>query len=106
MPKIKFIFHDGNETTVAADNGYSLMHVAVDHGIPGIDADCSGNCSCATCHVYIDERWLDKLEKPALDEERLINLSPDKQNNSRLSCQITIADELDGLEVRLPEYQF
>ena len=106
MPEVNFIKHDGEKITVEAKNGESLMACAVDNSVPGIDADCGGGCSCATCHVYIAESWFDKVGKPKQDEESLLNLNPDRQDHSRLSCQIDLSDELNGLTVHLPEFQF
>ena len=106
MIQVNFIQHDGEKITVEANSGESLMAVAVENEVPGIDADCGGGCSCATCHVFVDESWLSKVGEPKQDEESLLNLNPDRQDNSRLSCQIDISDSLDGLTIHLPEFQF
>jgi len=106
MPLIKFISHDGNEQEVHAAAGTSVMHAAVDNGIDGIIAECGGACSCATCHCYIDETWLSKLEDPSAIEKEMIECVLDPESNSRLSCQVVVTDELEGLVVRLPENQF
>jgi ferredoxin, 2Fe-2S len=106
MPKVTFIEHDGTRHTVDAQAGKSLMRAAVDHGVPGIDADCGGECSCATCHVMLDERWFEQLGPPHELEEPMLGLNPDRRPNSRLSCQITVTDALDGIEVQLPEFQY
>lgn len=105
MPLVKFISHDGNEQEVHVASGTSVMHAAVDNGVPGILADCGGACSCATCHCYVDDAWLDKV--PAADdvETQMLDFVMDAQPNSRLSCQIVVEDELDGLVVRLPASQ-
>lgn len=105
MPSITFISHDGNEQEVHVAEGTSVMHAAVDNGVSGILADCGGACSCATCHCYVDEAFTDKIP-PADDvEQQMIDFVMDPQPNSRLSCQIVMKDELDGLVVRLPETQ-
>lgn len=106
MPMIKFISHDGNEQEVHVSSGTTVMHAAVDNGVQGILADCGGACSCATCHCYVDETWQDKTGKPDEVEEEMLDFVMDRQPNSRLSCQIEVTDELDGLIVRLPASQF
>lgn len=106
MTKITFIQHDGEEQTLEVENGISVMNAAVDNLIEGIDADCGGECNCATCHVYVAEDWMPKVGQPQDDEEAIMSLNPERQDNSRLSCQIKISDELDGLVVHLPEFQF
>jgi len=106
MPKITFIEHDGTEHAIDAEPGISVMNVALDNLVPGIDADCGGECSCATCHVMIDEAWMAKVGNPNETEESMLDLNPERQSNSRLSCQIPVSDELDGLVVNLPEFQF
>jgi 2Fe-2S ferredoxin len=106
MINIRFIEHDGGEHEVEVGAGGSVMQAAVSNGVPGIDADCGGSCSCATCHVYIKEEWLDKLGELSPTEEAMLSLSADRQANSRLSCQIPVTQELDGLVVTTPEFQF
>ena len=106
MSKIVFIQADGAEKTVEGIVGENLMSLAVENDVAGIDGDCGGCCSCATCHVFVDETWATRAGKPAADEESLLALNPDRQANSRLCCQIEVSDELDGLTVRVPEYQF
>jgi 2Fe-2S ferredoxin len=105
MPKITFIEHNGTEHQVDADLGLSVMRAAIDNLVPGIDADCGGECSCATCHVYVDPAWMDKVGKPEDREESMLDLNPEREANSRLSCQIPVTDELDGLKVTVPEFQ-
>jgi 2Fe-2S ferredoxin len=90
---------------VAADAGRSVMQAATDHLVPGILADCGGNCACATCHVYVDESWRAKLPPPSKEEREMIECALHVQENSRLSCQIPVTAELDGLVIRLPESQ-
>ena len=106
MAKIRFIEHTGEEHEVEAKAGGSVMMAALTNGVPGIDADCGGACSCATCHVYVQEEWLAKVGNLSPTEEAMLSLSTDRQGNSRLSCQIEITDELDGLVVTTPEFQF
>lgn len=106
MAKIKFIQHDGTETIVEAADGMSVMNAAIDNLVPGIDADCGGECSCATCHVIVDDAWIDVVGKPGDQEESMLDLNPDREANSRLSCQIKVSGELDGLVVQLPEFQY
>ncbi len=102
MPKIHFIDAAGTDTVVAAQVNKSVMQTAVDQMVPGILGDCGGSCSCATCHVYVDAAWLARL--PAMDknEEMMLEGALDVQENSRLSCQIIMRDELDGIVVRTP----
>ena len=106
MVNVTFIEHDGSEHKVEGQSGNSLMQAAVSNGVPGIDADCGGSCSCATCHVYVQEQWLDKVGTVNPTEEAMLSLSTDRQDNSRLSCQIVLSEDLDGLVVNTPEFQF
>ena len=106
MAKIKFIQHDGNEIVVEAVNGSTVMNAALDNMVAGIDADCGGECSCATCHVIVDDAWIGKLAAATAQEESMLDLNPDREPNSRLSCQIPVTDVLDGLVVNLPEFQY
>lgn len=106
MPLVKFISHDGVEQDVHVASGTSVMHAAVDNGVSGILADCGGACSCATCHCYVDDAWLDKVKEADDVESQMLEFVMEPQPNSRLSCQIEVSDELDGLVVRLPEKQF
>lgn len=106
MPKITYISHDGTEQVVDVDTGMSVMEGALDNDVDGIDAECGGCLSCATCHVYVDDSWLSKLPPPEDMEIEMLDLTAsEKQANSRLSCQIEVTDELDGLVVRTPEFQ-
>ncbi len=105
MAKITFITHDGTEHPVDADNGISVMNAAIDNLVPGIDADCGGECSCATCHVVVDDSWIEVVGRPGDREESMLDLNPERESNSRLSCQIPVRDELDGLVVKVPEFQ-
>ncbi len=106
MPKITFIQFDGTETAIDAEIGSTVMNTALDNLISGIDADCGGECSCATCHVLVDESWMEKVGQPSDAEESMLDLNPDRAANSRLSCQIKVTEDLDGLVVNLPEFQY
>ncbi len=105
MPKITYVEHNGTEHVVEADAGVSVMEAAVKNMVPGIDADCGGACACATCHVYVDPEWLDKVGEKQAMEESMLDFASEPKENSRLSCQITVSAKLDGLIVRLPEFQ-
>jgi len=105
LAKIKYIEFDGREHEIEVKNGLSVMEGAVRNNIPGIDADCGGACACATCHVYVDEDFLDVTGRPSAMEESMLDFAENVQPNSRLSCQIRVSDDLDGLIVRLPENQ-
>ena len=105
MSTIKFISHEGEEHTVEGCEGSTLMNVALDNGVPGIDGDCGGCNSCGTCHVFVAEEWVGKLPPPSTTEEAMLKMRPDRQPNSRLSCQIEVNAELDGLTATLPEFQ-
>ena len=107
MPKITFIEHNGTPHTVSIALGKSVMQAAVENNVPGIDADCGGECACATCHVYVDAAWLDKtgLPEPGSQEASMLSFAAVAQPDSRLSCQIEMREELDGLVVRMPEGQ-
>lgn len=106
MIQIHFIEHNGERRSVDAELGNSVMETAIDNGVPDIDADCGGACACATCHVFVDERWLDKLEPMQETEDGMLSVSDDRQANSRLCCQIKVTEDLDGLVVTTPEFQF
>ena len=105
MPRITYIEHSGAEHVVEVPLGTSVMRGAVDNNIPGIDADCGGECACATCHVFVEEPWLAKTGTPSEQETSMLSFAATKQDNSRLSCQITVTEALDGLVVRMPEAQ-
>ena len=105
MPKITYIEHNGKNHTIEVANGLSVMEGAVQNNIPGIDADCGGSMACATCHVYVKEDWFNKLPKKEDGEEDMLDMAFEPKKNSRLSCQIMVSDELNGLEVNLPEKQ-
>ncbi|MCB1542275.1 MAG: 2Fe-2S iron-sulfur cluster binding domain-containing protein [Rhodoblastus sp.] len=105
MPKVKYVAADGADTVVEIENGTSVMRGAVNNGVRGIDADCGGECACATCHVIVDEAWADKIEPASEMETNMIAFVDDLKPTSRLSCQIEMTPALDGLVVRLPESQ-
>ncbi len=106
MPSIVFIHPDGRSETVEAEPGSSAMLAALTHGVDGIVAECGGNAVCATCHVYVDEAWLNRLTPLGADEDELLDgTAAARLPNSRLSCQIRITPELDGLVLRLPDRQ-
>ena len=105
MAKIKYIEHKGKSHTIDVANGLSVMEGAIQNNIPGIDADCGGSMACATCHVYVKEEWFDKLPKKEDGEEDMIDMAYEPNKFSRLSCQLTVSDELEGLIVKLPEKQ-
>ena len=105
MPKITYIDSSGKEREVEGKNGMTVMETAIKHNIPGIDADCGGACACATCHVYVDEAFTGKVGKPSAMEQSMLDFAENVKENSRLSCQIKIRDDLDGLKVTTPESQ-
>jgi ferredoxin, 2Fe-2S len=105
MPKITFIEFSGTEHQVEADVGQSVMQAAINNAVPGIVADCGGNCACATCHVYIDEPWRSRTIPPSKEEKEMIDCALHVEEGSRLSCQVHLTSELDALIVRLPESQ-
>ena len=106
MAKITYIEHGGTRHEIDVPNGFTVMEGARDNNIPGIEADCGGSCACSTCHVYVDESWVDRLpEKEAMEEDMLdFAWEPDLER-SRLTCQLQVTDELDGLIVQMPEKQ-
>ena len=105
MAKITYIQNSGNSQTIEISNGLSVMEGAVQNDIPGIDADCGGGMACATCHVYVKEDWLNKLPAKEDGEEDMLDMAFEPKKNSRLSCQLIISDELNGLIVTTPEQQ-
>ena len=105
MPKITYIEHNGKSHTLDVPTELSVMEGATQNNIPGIDADCGGACACATCHVYVDERWFDKLPKKENAEEDMLDMAIEPNKFSRLACQITVSEDLDGLVVKMPSKQ-
>ena len=105
MPKITYIEHNGKNHTIEVANGLSVMEGAVQNNIPRIDADSGGSMACATCHVYVKEDWFNKLPKKEDGEEDMLDMAFEPKKNSRLSCQIIVSDELEGLTVDIPSKQ-
>ena len=105
MSKITYIDSSGNSKNIEVANGLSVMEGAIQNNIPGIDADCGGGMACATCHVYVKEEWLNKLEKTQDAEQDMIDMAFEPKKNSRLSCQLIVSDKLDGLIVTTPSKQ-
>src|SRR4026209_2844648 len=106
MPKITYIDQSGKERVVEVPVGWTVMEGAVKNLVPGIDADCGGACACATCHVYVEPEWRDKVGTRNPMEEDMLDFAFDVQDSSRLSCQIKLTNALDGLRVKVPEKQF
>lgn len=106
MPKITYIQPGGDEQTVEAEVGVTVMEAAKLNLVAGIEAECGGACACATCHVYVGEEWKEKTGSPSEMEEDMLDFAFDVRETSRLSCQIKVSDELDGLVVTVPEKQF
>jgi len=105
MPKIIYIENNNKSHTINVHNGLSIMEGAVQNNIPGIDADCGGGMACATCHVYVKEEWFNKLPKKEDGEEDMLDMAYEPNKFSRLSCQVIVSDELDGLVVNIPSKQ-
>jgi 2Fe-2S ferredoxin len=105
MPKVTYKDSIGNSKTIEIENGLTVMEGAIQNDIPGIDADCGGSMACATCHVYVEDKWLNKIQKAEEAEVDMIDMAYEPKKNSRLSCQLIISDELDGLTVITPEKQ-
>ena len=105
MAKITYIEHNEKSHTLEVANGLTVMEGAVQNNIPGIDADCGGSCACATCHVYVNEKWFDKLPNKESAEEDMLDMAFEPKALSRLSCQLTVSDALDGLVVKMPSKQ-
>ena len=105
MTKLTYLTVDGTRFEVEAENGSTVMENAVRNAVPGIEAECGGACACATCHVYVDEAWTDIVGEPESMEEDMLDFAYEVRPNSRLSCQIKVRDELDGLIVQVPERQ-
>ena len=105
MPKITYKDFQGNSKTIEVENGLTVMEGAIQNNISGIDADCGGSMACATCHVYVEEKWLNKIQKAEEAEEDMIDMAFEPKKNSRLSCQLIVSEELDGLIVTTPSKQ-
>ena len=106
MATVTFITHDGEKLEAPLVEGESLMQVATNNAIPGIDGDCGGEVACGTCHVMVDEQWTGQTGRCGEDEEQMLAMNTERQPTSRLSCQIKLTDDLDGLTVQLPEFQY
>lgn len=105
MPSITLIEFNGESHTIDAENGKSLMQNAIDSSVPGIDADCGGACACGTCHVFLADEWVAATGEKDAMEEAMLGMRPDRAEASRLSCQIEVSDAMEGMVVRLPEFQ-
>ena len=105
MTKITIVAFDGQRHEIEAENGSTVMENAMRHSVPGIEAECGGGCACATCHVYVDEQFTSVVGAPDTLEEDMLDFAYDVRPNSRLSCQIKVSDDLEGLVVRVPEKQ-
>ena len=105
MSVVTFISHDGEKHEAPLDEGVSLMQVAVDNIVPGIDGDCGGEAACGTCHVVVDDQWIDEVGRSGPVEEEMLSMNPEREPTSRLACQLRLREDLDGLVVRLPEFQ-
>ena len=105
MPKITYKDFRGDTKKIEVENGLTVMEGAIQNEIPGIDADCGGSMACATCHIYVDEKWLNKIPKAEEAEEDMIDMAFEPKKNSRLSCQLIVSDELDGLKITTPSKQ-
>ncbi|GAB4348783.1 MAG: 2Fe-2S iron-sulfur cluster-binding protein [Oricola sp.] len=105
MPKLTVVAFDGTRFELDAEVGSTVMENAVKNSVPGIEAECGGACACATCHVYVDEAWTEKVGKPEVMEEDMLDFAYEPKPNSRLSCQIKMTEDLDGLVVHVPEKQ-
>ena len=105
MPKITYIDATGTARTVEGVVGATVMETAIKNDVPGIEAECGGACACSTCHVYIDDAWREKVGEPSPMEEDMLDFAYEVKPSSRLSCQIKVSEELDGLTVRTPERQ-
>ena len=105
MPKITYIEYNGKTHNVEVPNELSVMEGALQNNIPGIDADCGGACACATCHIYVDEKWFNKLPSKSEAEQDMLDMAIEPNKFSRLGCQITVNDDLDGMVVKMPSKQ-
>ena len=105
MPTITMIEFNGREHVINAETGKSLMQNALDNLVPGIDADCGGACACGTCHCFVDQNWQEAAGTSDAMEESMLGMRPDRASTSRLACQIDVSEKMDGMVVRLPEFQ-
>ena len=105
MAKITYIDFQGNSKSIEVENGLTVMEGAIQNNLPGIDADCGGSMACATCHVYVEEKWFNKINKAEDAEVDMIDMAHEPKKNSRLSCQLIVSEEIDGIVVTTPETQ-
>lgn len=105
MGQITFIEYDGTQHDVDLEAGKSLMQIAMDNGVPGVDADCGGECACGTCHVIVEADWFPETGEVVDDEKQMLAMTPEQAETSRLACQVHTTNEMDGMIVRLPEFQ-
>ncbi|WP_183094933.1 2Fe-2S iron-sulfur cluster-binding protein [Nocardioides stalactiti] len=105
MSVVTFISHDGEKHEVPLEDGESLMQIGVSNMVPGIDGDCGGEAACGTCHVIVDDSWIDAVGRSTSVEEEMLAMNPEREPTSRLSCQMRMSEDCDGLVVRLPEFQ-
>lgn len=105
MGNITFVEHDGTEHIVEIKAGETLMQAAIDNLVPGIDADCGGSCACGTCHIFVDSDWIRIAGAASNEEALMLDMTPEKSDTSRLACQILASESMDGMVVRLPEFQ-
>ena len=105
MGSITFVEHDGTQHLADIEDGKSLMQTAMDNLVPGIDADCGGSCACGTCHVIVAKEWMSKTGNTNDDEAQMLDMTPDRAETSRLACQISTSEAMDGMVVHLPEFQ-
>lgn len=105
MGNITFIEHNGEKHSVEIEGGKTLMELAMNNGVPGVDADCGGECACGTCHVIVDDAWFSKTGGVEEDEVQMLDMTPERAGTSRLSCQIPVSNDMDGMIVKIPEFQ-
>lgn len=105
MATVTFVSHEGEEHRASLEEGRSLMQVATNNAVPGIDGDCGGEAACGTCHVIVDAQWIDQVGSSGPDEEEMLSMNPEREPTSRLSCQMPTSSSWDGLIVTVPEFQ-
>lgn len=105
MGKITFIEHNNNKHVIELEKETTLMQIAVDNAVPGIDGDCGGECACGTCHMIIAEEWFDMTGTVGDAEEQMLSMTPERAKTSRLGCQVKTSEAMDGMTVHLPEFQ-
>lgn len=105
MGNITFIENNGEQHSVELESGKTLMDHAMNNSVPGVDADCGGECACGTCHVIVDEAFFEKTGSISDEEAQMLGMTPEKASSSRLSCQVSVTDEMDGMIVKIPEFQ-